>query len=208
MIDAAQLALLQQWFSPAYPVGGFAYSHGLEAAIAGGEIADAATAEAWIAALLRDGAGRNDAILLACAFRGEDVRDLARALAGSKERETETMAQGAAFAKITSDVFAPVAPGPYPVVIGEAARAAGLPLAPTAAAYLQAFAANLAAACVKFVPLGQTEGQAMLARLTPLCRDLAAMAETAGAGDLGGCALRGDIAALRHETLTTRIFRT
>lgn len=209
MTDAAAFQILQAWFSPAFPVGSYSHSHGLEQVIAETEITDAATAQEWIADLLSHGAGRNDAILCALAWRGtEDVADLAAALSGSAERLLETQAQGAAFARIVSATHAPLTPAPYPVAVGRAARAADLPLPETLLALTQGFAANLIAACVRFVPLGQTEGHAILIALMPLIRRIAAAAETATEADLGGACLRSDLMAMRHETLTTRIFRT
>ncbi len=205
---SAALQTLMQWFSPAYPVGGFAYSHGLEYAISAGEVHDSVTARDWIGAIIREGAGRNDAILLAHAWRGEDVSELAEALAGSAERHRETMEQGAAFARITSAVAVPVAAQAYPVAVGRAAAANGLPLDLTLLAFVQAFAANLIAAAVKFVPLGQTAGQLILRDLLPDCAAVAGQAQSASLDDLGGSVLRADLSAMRHETMTTRIFRT
>ena len=56
--------LLQAWLSPAFPVGSFAYSHGLEAAVEAGDIADAATLRQWLLDLVEHGSLRNDMILL------------------------------------------------------------------------------------------------------------------------------------------------
>ena len=208
MTDPQASQILQAWFSPAFPLGSYSHSHGLEQAIADGEVTDAGSASAWIAELLAHGAGRNDAILCAMAWRGEDVADLAAALSGSAERLLETEAQGQAFARIVSATHAPVAPAPLPVVVGRAARAANLPLAETLLAFVQSFAATLIAACVRFVPIGQTEGHRVLLGLMPVIARLAAEAQTAGEDDLGGCCMRGDLMAMRHETLSTRIFRT
>ncbi|SFP03735.1 urease accessory protein [Paracoccus pantotrophus] len=207
----AELVALQRlfaWLSPAWPVGGFAYSHGIEQAIADGWLTGPETVRDWIADLLRHGAGRNDAILLAHAWRGEDVAELALALSGCAERRRETAEQGASFARAVSAVEDALPAAPYPVAIGIAAARAGVPLAETLALFLQAFASNLVTACVKSVPIGPLQGQRVLAELMPLIRAVAAEAETAGLDELGGCALRGDLAAIRHETLQPRIYRT
>jgi urease accessory protein len=98
------LLRLMNWLSPAFPVGGFAYSHGLERAVHDGLVSDRAELQAWLAALLEIGSGWNDAVLFAEAWRrardgGDlvDLAELAEALAGSGERHAETMLQGAAF---------------------------------------------------------------------------------------------------------------
>lgn len=201
--------LLQAWLSPGYPVGAFAYSHGLEWAVASGQVADASALADWVADVLAHGAGRTDAILLAAAHAGEEVADLARALSPCRERLLETEAQGAAFAAVTSAAYAqPVTGAPYPVTVGWAAAAHRVPVGETLVMYLQAFAASLVGAAVRLVPLGQTDGAAVLAGLMPLCRSVALEAEAAGLDGIGGCAMISDIAAMRHETQDVRLFRT
>jgi urease accessory protein len=212
-VSEAGLLSLVQWLSPAFPVGSFAYSHGLEWAIAAGEVTSAATAATWIAAILQEGAGRTDAILVVHALDPqEDIEALgamAEALAASRERWVETMEQGRALAVTVSAVTGQeIPPLPYPVALGVAARELGLEPARVAALYLQAFATTLTLAAVRFVPLGQTEGQRMLAGLHPLIEDLAAEAAVAGLDDIGSGAIGGDLAAMRHETMDVRIFRT
>ncbi len=206
---------LCQWLSPAYPVGAFAYSHGLEAAVAAGWVQDDAALEAWLAEVLESGAGHNDALLIAAAWRAEGeeavaaVDAAARAFAGSKERLLETDQQGRAFAAVTAAIWGGEFAGVvYPVALGAAASRATLPLELAQAMYLQAFLSNLVAAGQRLLPVGQTEGQAILRRLT--ARIPAVATETAS-GDLdrlSATAFLADIAAVHHETLRTRIFRT
>lgn len=211
--DAAVLHRLMALFSPAYPVGGFAYSHGLEAAIADGQVTTAADLRGWIADVLCYGAGRTDAILLAhtarAPARADALSDLALALATSRERAQETQAQGAAFAQVTAAVHGGDAtPRPFPVAAGLAAAALDLPVRAVASAYLHAFASNLVSAGVRFMPLGQTEGQAVLAALFPALEAVVDEALAADLDDIGGAALLSDLAAMAHETMTTRIFRS
>ncbi|MEQ9053685.1 MAG: urease accessory UreF family protein, partial [Roseovarius confluentis] len=71
MSTEPDILTLAQWLSPAYPVGAFAYSHGLELAIREGWISDAETLRAWLAGVLADGSGRSDAVFLAAAHRAE-----------------------------------------------------------------------------------------------------------------------------------------
>ncbi|MBK0398679.1 urease accessory protein UreF [Limibaculum sp. M0105] len=206
------LLKLATWLSPSYPVGAFTYSHGFEAAIGDGAIHDAETLAAWIADTLEHGAGRTDAILLAHAWRDpvdEQVAELARALAPSSERLLEAEAQGNAFAATTAAAWGPDLPAaPYPVAIGRAAAQHGLPLEDTAALYLHAFASNLVSAGIRLIPLGQTEGQGVVARLAPLIRRIAAEAIGASLDDIGSACFIGDIAAMRHETQSVRLFRS
>ena len=205
------LLTLVQWLSPAFPTGGYAYSHGLEAMIFEGE----RTAEGigdWIEGVLRHGAGQADAVLLACVLRGEDpaaLDGIARAMAGTKERLGETVEQGAAFARTVAALTGrDLAPRCLPIAVGEAARALDLPAEEVVAVALHAFAANLVACATRFAPLGQTEGQGMLARLHPVISEIAAWAATAGVEEIGTSALAAEIAAMRHEGLDVRIFKT
>ncbi|MFT7390928.1 MAG: urease accessory protein [Paracoccaceae bacterium] len=212
MSDAHHAALLATWLSPGYPVGAFAWSHGLETAVAEGYVVDAASFRDWAEDCLRHGAGRSDAILLAHAWRDPDDNgpaDLAAALTASKERRAETLALGAAFAAATAAAWGPaLSPAAYPVVLGRAAKAHGAPLEMTVTMALLAFASNLSSAAVRLVPLGQSAAQAALASLLPVAHDVARQALTAPLSDLGGAAFRADICAMRHETHEPRLFRS
>ena len=215
------------WLSPAFPVGAFAYSHGLEWAVESGQVNDAAGAQAWIYDLLREGSGRNDAILLAAAHRAvmagdekalTEVAELAVALQPSRERHLESTSQGNAF--ITAARATWPSPGLdalgqgwgddvcYPVAVGVAAAGHCIALRETLEAFLLAFVANLVSAVVRLGPIGQTDGQRITAALLPAVREVAASTEHSTTEDLGGAAFRSDIASLRHETQYSRLFRS
>lgn len=207
------LLSLVQWLSPAFPTGGFAYSHGLEQVIAEGSVRDAAGLELWLSGILRHGAGWQDAVLLSLALReGAEPAALAavaRALAPSAERLAETEEQGAALARTVAALTGRSLPAaPLPVALGQAAATLGLPPAQVIALFLHGFASNLVSVATRAVPLGQTEAQAVLARLHPLCETLAQAAATAQEADLGGAALAADLAAMAHETLDVRLWKT
>ena len=215
------------WLSPAFPVGAFAYSHGVEWAVEAGDIVDASSLEGWLVDLLRFGAPRSDAILFSAAFRAAapadwpgllDINELAVALTLSAERRLETTAQGAAFvgaARAAWDceplrrlVSAPDGRIAYPIAVAAAASGHGLPLAASLEAFVLAQTANLVSAALRLGPIGQTDGQKILAALLPHIRVLAGEAQNAALADLGGCAFRSDIAAMRHETQYSRLFRS
>lgn len=209
----AALMTLAQWLSPAFPTGAFAYSHGLETAIAAGEVAAAAQLQDWIADVLAHGSGLADAIILCHALRpGADhaaLAALARALAATAERLQETEETGAALTRTTDALLGTChAPLPFPVALGRAAAPLALPPVLVAALAMQAFAANLVAIGVRFVPLGQTDGQRVLADLAPLVLRLAEGAARAPLSAIAQGALRADMASAAHETLQVRMFRT
>ncbi len=205
------LLLLSQWLSPAFPVGAFAYSHGLETAVRAGQVVDAARLEAWLEDVINKGSARSDAVLLTAAYRGDvgEVDLVARAFQPSSERLREAEQLGAAFARTVRDVWAlDVGDALYPVAVGHAAGLRRLPLDDTVALYAQGFLANLVSAAVRLVPLGQTEGQAVLARLSVACGALAREASQFTLDDLENAAFLSDIAAMRHETLQPRSFQS
>jgi urease accessory protein len=209
MSTNTDLLTLAQWLSPAFPVGAFAYSHGIETAIRDGAVTDVISLELWLSDVLAQGSGRADAVLLAAAHRGEAVNDLARAFAASAERLRESERQGAAFAGTVRAVWGLDLPDLlHPVAVGRASALKGLDAETTAALYLQSFASNLVSAAVRLVPLGQTDGQRVLAALSPLCEAVAAEAMTADPEDLWSNAWGSDIAAMRHETMEPRLFQS
>lgn len=213
-MEAEALLTLAQWLSPAYPTGAFAWSHGLEAAVASGVVADAAGLEGWVSDLLDRGSGRSDAILLGEAYRAEGpalsgIADLALALAPSSERLAETREQGAAFAAATRSVWGLDLPDmALPVAVGRAAALARLPLGPAVQLYLQGLASAQVQAALRLMPLGQTEGQVVLRRLSPLCARIAEESLSLTSEDIGSCAFGIDLASMRHEMLSPRIFRS
>lgn len=218
---------LMIWLSPAFPVGGFAYSHGLEWAFETGDLHDAEGLADWLGALVEHGSLANDLILFAAAWHASragaapalaEVAELALALANSAERRLETVTQGNAFLAAIAAAWTCAAldglraawPGDvaYPVAVAVAAGGHAQPLLPALEAFGLAFVANLVSAAVRLGIVGQTDGQRVTARLAPLLRAAAARAEAATLDDLGACAFRSDLASLRHETQYSRLFRS
>jgi urease accessory protein len=222
---APALYRLMAWLSPAFPVGAFSYSSGIEWAVEAGDVKNAETLQAWLAVMLADGGGFCDAVLFAHAHRaaGDEktlraVAELAAAFAPSKERHLETTAQGNAFVEAASAAW-PCAtldrlklawdgPVAYPVAVAVAAAGHGIALEPALSACLQAVAANWVSAGVRLIPLGQTDGQRVLAALEPVVAATAERALAAALDDLGSSAFRADLASARHETQYTRLFRS
>ncbi|WP_238321336.1 urease accessory protein UreF [Thioclava atlantica] len=212
MPDPTAPLALMQWLSPAFPTGAFAYSHGLEQAVAAGEVHDAESFAAWLEDVIELGAGWCDAVLLGCGLRGGDPDQLdavARALAGSGERLRETVEQGTAFALAQAGLRGAEVPArALPVAVAEAARDLDLPAAQTVSLYLHAFASNLVSAAVRLVPLGQIAGQRVLGGQHERIAALAVRAEAAELADLASSAFRAEISAMQHETLDVRLFKT
>ena len=202
---------LAQLLSPAFPVGSYAYSQGLEQAMTDGTVTNAQTLTDWVQAIVQHGSARTDAILAAHARHGDltTLTDLALAYAASTERAVEMRDQGAAFARVVQTLTGtPQAALPYAIAFGHATRTLALPTEEILALFLQSLAAQLISAAVRFLPLGAAEGQKTLAQLAPLITQTAQDCATAPLSALATSTLGADIAAMRHETLAIRIFRT
>lgn len=233
-VSLPALYRLLAFLSPAFPIGAFTYSHGLEQVIDRGGVSNSADLTAWLTDILRYGAGRSDAILLKESYQASlagnraalsELRELGLALQPSKERYLETSAQGTAFMLAVRNSWQPEAdtpagelfsglagpdddPWPYPVALGLVCAAHDIPLEAAITSCLHAFAANLVSVAVRAVPLGQTNGQSVLAGLEPVIFETAAKALECGLDDLGTSTFLADIASMAHETQYSRLFRS
>jgi urease accessory protein len=215
------------WMSPAYPVGAFSYSGGLEWAVEAGDVRDAKSLTGWLATVIRDGSVFCDAAIFCHTHRAAECGDddalaaaaeLAAALAGCKERFLETTAQGRAFLQVTQAAWTtPVldrltaawdGPLAYPVAVAAACAGHGIALVPALHALLHGVASNLVSAGVRLIPLGQTDGQRALAALEGPIVQAAERALATPLDDIGSVTLRADIAGMRHEIQYTRLFRS
>jgi urease accessory protein len=227
--DPALLTVLPllAWLSPSYPVGAYAYSHGLEWAVEAGDVSGERSLAGWLSDVLEQGAGRNDAVLLAHAYRAaatgdadmlSETNDLALALAPSRELRLETSQQGRSFLDATLAAWpapaladlAAVLPAEvaYPVAVGACAAAHRVPLEPTVQAYLLASVQNLVSAAVRLAPIGQTGGTRVVAGLAPAVAALAASVPDLTLDDIGGATFRADLGSFLHEIQYTRLFRS
>ena len=214
MADNAFLALLS-FVSPVFPTGGFAWSAGLEQAAADGSVHDRETLEGWIGAHIIHGAARTDCVVAIIAHgaadddaRFQEMADLARALCGASERLAEMASQGTSFA----DAAAPWAKIdrtlPLPVALGVAAARAGIAPDMLAPAMLHGFASAQCQAAIRLGVTGQVGAAATLAALAPLIARNSDTLASATEDDLGSATFGAEIAAMNHETLQPRLFRS
>ncbi len=220
MDDHMALQRLLSWLSPAFPVGAFAYSAGLETTINDKQVTGASELENWIAGSLSHGTARTDAVILAHAHRAQadtaqlrELADLCLALTPAKQRHDELTVIGNAFVTAASAWPSPVferlpRPCPYPVAVGAIASAHDIPADATLIAFLTAYAQSQISVAIRLVPLGQTDGLGVLAALEPLIAISARNAATCALDDIGAIGYASDIAAMAHETLHSRIFRS
>ena len=213
--EPQQLLQLLAFMSPAFPVGGFAYSHGLERAIDDGVVTSADEVREWIQSLLVHGSGWNDAVLFAQAYDADEaarteIDELALALAASRERALETSDLGQSFTKAVAimSVIEDMNFQTYPVAVAATCQKACIDKYAGLLAYLQAFSNNLIAVAVRLVPLGQTKGLEVMRGLMPVISKTAERALMASLDDLGSSTLLSDIASMKHESQYSRVFRS
>lgn len=226
-LSEAALYRLMIWLSPAYPIGAFSYSSGIEWAVEAGDLTSAATLRGWLVAMLTVGAGFNDGIFFAAAhraaMRGDDaaivaLAELAAAFVSSRERYLETTTLGRAFVEVTDAAWPCTAltklkqlcagPVAYPIAVATACAGHGIPLAPAMHAFMTAVAANWISAGVRLIPLGHTDSQRLLNALERAIAATAQRALTATLDDLGSACFRADLASMAHEAQYTRLFRS
>lgn len=224
-MDNASLYRLMTWLSPSYPVGAFAYSHGVEWAVEDGMVTSGESLSDWIETVVSDGSGWTDAVAFSLAYDSsgetkslQQLNELLLALSPGQERLSETVSLGNAFMKATCDAWA--WPGAqelrdtlspsivYPVAVASASAGHGIEKQAALVAFQHGVVSNLVSAGMRLIPLGQTAGQTVMSRLERVITETAEKALDAGWGELGGSAVLSDIASMKHETQYTRLFRT
>lgn len=229
-IPASALYRLMTWLSPAFPVGGYTYSHGIEYAVEAGLVGDRVSLTRWVTGILLHGSGAVDATFAGAAWRavvaadgGElaQIAEYAGVFRGTAEMALESRAQGRAFLdavrrawphpklEVWMEELAASERAPaYPVAVGVAAGLADIPLDLAVTAYLHAFAANLVSAGVRLVPLGQSDGLAALAALESPVRKAATNALCRDLDDIGTATVMVEWTSMQHETQYTRLYRS
>jgi urease accessory protein len=224
------LLKLQSWLSPAFPVGAYSYSHGLEWAVESGSVRDRLTLIDWLDADLRFGTLRNDGIFFRESWRAArqdateplvEIAELAAAFRGTSEFALEASQQGSACLATIRKVWphrkldafsralsAGNVQATLAVCIGSACGAHEIALELALPLYLQGSAANLITAAVRLIPLGQTDGQLALAALEGAVVAASTEILNATLDDLGSAAFMVDLASMAHEIQYTRLFRS
>ena len=208
----SKLITVMQWLSPAFPIGGFAYSHGLEWAINKGYVSNREELQNWISDLLEYGSLKNDAILIKLVLQGSDpkeINELAMALCPASERLSETQLQGGAFCKIMREVWGlEIDELTLPIALALAAKNESIDQNLVVPAYLHSFCSNLISVAMRLIPIGQTDGQKTLRELSPLISDSVRAVAKSDKDDLGSACFLSDVSAMQHEYLQPRVFKT
>ena len=209
---AADRLLLSQLLSPAFPIGSFAHSQGLETAISDGLVTTPAAIEDWITVILTHGSARVDAAFVSLTRQNTlplaDLTDLFHAMTSSAERAQEASELGQGFGVLLAALGRPQPLLPYPIALGVATRGLSLPPSEILGLFLQTTVTQLISVAVRFMPMGQAQGQITLAALSPTIARVAASLVAVRPDDLHAFTPGADMASMRHETAEIRIFRT
>lgn len=214
---------LMSWLSPAYPVGAYSFSHGLEHAVDAGLVTNADAARDWISTVMTSGNGFADLVFVAAGWDSAPqqlpgLNETALAFQGTAELRLEATAQGRAFVLVTAEAWPCEAIDAlghirsenvvYSVAVGAVAKSHGIDRQATMTAYAHAFVANLVSAAVRLIPLGQTDGQRITAGLMPACEAAVDRAAATAADDVSTSTPMVDLASMQHEHQYTRLFRS
>ena len=206
--DIKQNQILQIWFSSSFPIGSFAYSHGLEAMIDNKYIKDEKDILKCIDVLTNHGTLKNDFIYIKETYKGYELNDIVLANTASKERYLETISLGKSFSKILKETWSfDLEPNlSYPICIGKAGLYFKIPFDKLITFYFQSFISNLINICVKHIPLGQKIGQDCLLKSTSIAENFFKKSKKLNLKDLGGITFNLDLHSIHHEKLTSRIY--
>ena len=204
------LQILQIWFSSSFPVGSYAYSHGLEAIIDNKLIKNKNDVEEFLNALLFNGTLRNEYIFIKSIYEGKEINYLILSSASSKERQIEMVDMGNSFRKIMKQSwdFELAENTAFTYCLTKAAIHFNIKFDYLIKFYLQSFISNLINVCVKHIPISQKDGQKLNVIFINKIQDFLQKSEKLNLEDIGSIFFIGDLFSIKHENLETRIYLT
>ena len=202
--------ILQAWFSSSFPIGSYAYSHGLEALIDDKKINNKDDVKEYLKALLFYGTLKNDYIFIKTIYIGEEISELILANASSKERRIEMIDMGNSFCKIMKDSWELSLPKNTPFIycLAKAGLHFNIQFDNLIKFYLQSFISNLINICVKHIPMSQKDGQTLNVNFIDQIQNFLTQSDQLTIKDIGSTFFIGDIFAMKHENLYSRIYLT
>jgi urease accessory protein len=225
--DQALLRLLQLTDS-AFPTGAFAHSFGLETYVARGIVDTVGRLEAFVDNTLRHSVAPSDGTAcVAVAQAGADWEDVVQrldhrltAMKTVSELRQASQTLGTRFLRTVTQLFSlPRAMGYLTAInakhlhghmslaYGLTCRDLELPLEPALAAWFRHYCACLVSVGVRLIPLGQTAGQALLARLGTAIVEAVERTLGQDIDDMTSFAPGQELAGIIHrDGLTTRLY--
>ncbi|AZN40278.1 urease accessory protein UreF [Paenibacillus albus] len=219
---------LQQLLDSALPIGGFSHSFGLETLVQEGAVRNAADLEEYIRAMLLQSWSTADVMVIKAVYRDMPVRDLKSLWAVERhvhiqraavESRTGIQKMGRRLLQLLMSLYpqcdwSPLTEGvrkndclaTHPLVFGYACWQLGINLEQAAQGYLYACIVTCVGSALRLMSMGQTEGQSIIARLTPMTAEAWRSVESLEPEDAYSNMPLAEIAMMRHEQLYSRLF--
>ena len=202
--------ILQIWFSSSFPIGSYAYSHGLESLIDTKKIQNKSDVIEFLEAVLNYGTLRNDYIFIKSIYNNLEINDLILSNATSKERQIEMIAMGNSFRNIMRDSWDLNLQenSAFIYCLSKAAIYFNIDFNDLIKFYFQSFISNLITVCVKHIPVSQKDGQSINVMFINKIQDFINNSKDLTLDDIGTTFFIGDLFSMKHENQETRIYLT
>lgn len=221
---------LLQFSDGLFPAGAYAHSFGLETCVQSGRVKNGDDVASFLRAYLEGSAAPMDAITALCSRRAAIERDIhscfrldqmlealktaaelresSRQMGRQTLRILKELSTDALVASFASEVESGTAHSHHPVVFGIVAGILDWPSRETASAFLYATSATIVGASLRLLSLGQLAGQRILWNVGPLITALTESLLSKTEDDMWSFTPELEIAAMRHESLDARLFRS
>jgi len=228
--DPSAFIHLLQFADGLFPAGGYAHSFGLETLVQSGRVQIADDVESFLRAHLENSAAPTDAVIVLASRKAAVARDLqacvrldqmiealkiaaetreaSRQMGRQTLRVLRELSRDPFVTSFAAEVESGSASGHHPIVFGMASAALDWPPEETAAAFLYSTSALIVGASLRLLPLGQLAGQRILWGVGPLIALLSRSVQQRDEDDIWSFTPEIEIAAMRHETLEARLFRS
>lgn len=202
--------ILQIWFSSSFPIGSYAYSHGVESLIDTKKIQNKSDVIEFLEAVLNYGTLRNDYIFIKSIYNNLEINDLILSNATSKERQIEMIAMGNSFRNIMRDSWDLNLQenSAFIYCLSKAAIYFNIDFNDLIKFYFQSFISNLITVCVKHIPVSQKDGQSINVMFINKIQDFINNSKDLTIDDIGTTFFIGDLFSMKHENQETRIYLT
>ena len=202
--------ILQIWFSSSFPIGSYAYSHGVESLIDTKKIQNKSDVIEFLEAVLNYGTLRNDYIFIKSIYNNLEINDLILSNATSKERQIEMIAMGNSFRNIMRDSWDLNLQenSAFIYCVSKAAIYFNIDFNDLIKFYFQSFISNLITVCVKHIPVSQKDGQSINVMFINKIQDFINNSKDLTIDDIGTTFFIGDLFSMKHENQETRIYLT
>ena len=227
-VSVSTVLRLFQFTDSAFPTGGYAFSHGLEGLVAGGDVRTEADVLAVVQVHIEEGLTRVELPALYLAHRAarseriealmelDGTMDALKPVPAFREGSTKVgcrfltsaapLVSSSVVREYQARIGAGESGGHYAVAFGVVLAAAAVEESHAALAFGSGFVSNLTSAAVRLGLIGQVAAQRIITATLPAVESAAYYARDIGPDEMGGYTPGFDVAGLRQPTLTARLF--